>query len=161
MKYICPLIVVSNVAISRNFYEKILNQKVKYDFGENIIFEGDFSIHKLDHYRKLIGNKEVQHESNSFELYFEDDKLEELESKLKENNIEFLHEIKEQPWRQRVMRFYDPDKNIIEVGESMELVTSRLYLEGMELNEISRITMLPKEYISDHLKEKGFKPEFD
>jgi catechol 2,3-dioxygenase-like lactoylglutathione lyase family enzyme len=45
MKYICPLIVVKDIAESRHFYENILGQKVKYDFGENVTFEGDFSIH--------------------------------------------------------------------------------------------------------------------
>ena len=47
MRYICPLIVVSDIKRSRQFYESLLGQKVKYDFGENVQFEGDFSIHCL------------------------------------------------------------------------------------------------------------------
>jgi hypothetical protein len=42
MKFICPLIVVSNMEIFRSFYENILNQKVQYDFGENVSFEAAF-----------------------------------------------------------------------------------------------------------------------
>ena len=50
MKYICPLIVVKDIEASRNFYENVLGQKLKYDFGENITYEGDFSIHLEEHY---------------------------------------------------------------------------------------------------------------
>ncbi|WP_252187569.1 glyoxalase/bleomycin resistance/dioxygenase family protein [Anaeromonas gelatinilytica] len=60
------------------------------------------------------------------ELYFEYDDLEELQSKLKKEKVEFIHEMREQPWRQRVLRIYDPSKNIIEVGESLEYLSYRL-----------------------------------
>ena len=59
MKYICPLITVSNIKGSRDFYEKQLNPKVKYDFGENITFCGDFSIHLQTHFKELIGNNKI------------------------------------------------------------------------------------------------------
>jgi catechol 2,3-dioxygenase-like lactoylglutathione lyase family enzyme len=73
MKYICPLIVVSNINRSRNFYEHILGQKVKYDFGEDVTFEGDFSIHLEEHFKSLLGNEhnEILKKANNFELYFE------------------------------------------------------------------------------------------
>jgi len=34
--------------------------------------------------------------------------------------VEFIHEIVEQPWGQKVMRFYDPDYHMIEVGAPIE-----------------------------------------
>ena len=36
MKFVCPLIAVDNMEVSRSFYEKVLNQKVQFDFGENV-----------------------------------------------------------------------------------------------------------------------------
>ncbi|MHB8131782.1 MAG: VOC family protein [Mobilitalea sp.] len=54
MKFICALIVVDDIEISRRFYEKVLNQKVKYDFGENVTFEGGFSIHLKSHFLELL-----------------------------------------------------------------------------------------------------------
>ena len=75
MKYVCPLIVVNDIEISRRFYEEVLNQQVKYDYGENVTFEGDFAIHLKSHYQGLIGNKEIIPYSNGFELYFEHDDL--------------------------------------------------------------------------------------
>jgi len=38
-----------------------------------------------------------------------------------ENDILFVHELREQPWRQKVARFYDPDKNIIEIIMSAKI----------------------------------------
>ena len=37
--------------------------------------------------------------------------------------IEYVHPVKEHGWGQRVVRFYDPDKHIIEVGENMKVVS--------------------------------------
>jgi len=73
MKFVCSLIVVSDINRSRYFYENILNQKVKYDFGENVIFQGDFAIHLKSHFQGLIDTKEIKRCCNIFELYFEYD----------------------------------------------------------------------------------------
>ena len=37
-------------------------------------------------------------------------------------------------------RFYDPDKNIIEVGESMEHLVLRLYRQNHSSDEIAKMT---------------------
>lgn len=54
MKYICPLITVADIQRSRWFYETILAQTVKYDFGESVTFQGDFAIHQQAHFQQLI-----------------------------------------------------------------------------------------------------------
>lgn len=126
MKFICPLIVVKDINRARYFYEEILGQVVKYDFGENIQFEGDFSIHLEKHFKALIdsaGDKDIQHRSNNFELYFESENIIEIERKLKLAKVEFIHELTKQPWGQRVIRVYDYDGYIIEIGEPIETVS--------------------------------------
>lgn len=152
MKFICPLIVVEDIQKSRFLYEKILGQTVKVDFGENITFNGDFAIHQKDHFESLI-NKSVISKSNNFELYFEDDDLETIVDTLKGHNFEFVHEIVEQPWKQKVVRFYDYDKNIIEIGEHLEHVAYRLYKEKTPIEEICKITYLPKEIVLNSIEE--------
>lgn len=147
MQFVCPLIVVKDIDKSRNFYENILNQKVKYDFGENIEFEGGFSIHLESHFKKLIGNQDVIKKTNNFELYFEEENLDRIFNTLKENGIEFIHEITEHPWGQRAMRFYDFDFHIIEIGESMQSVVIRLYNNGMTIEEINSKTSMPIDFI--------------
>lgn len=46
MKFMCPLVVVKDINRSRDFYENVLGQRVKYDYGENITFHGDFALHQ-------------------------------------------------------------------------------------------------------------------
>lgn len=147
MKYICPLLVVSNLKRSRDFYEQLLRQKVKADFGENITFEGDFSLHLKNHYSSLIEDKEISFGGNNAELYFEYDDVGGIAEELSANGVEFIHPVREQPWRQKVMRFYDPDRHIIEIGESMENLCLRLLREGKTEKEVSRITYMPIEFV--------------
>lgn len=153
MKFICPLITVSNIAQSRKFYEEVLGQKVKYDFGENVTFHGDFAIHLDSHFGKLINNKTIQKGSNSFELYFEENNLEQLIEKLIDYGVEFIHPLKEQPWKQRVVRFYDPDMNIIEVGETLLHTAKRLNSLGNSTQQIAELMDVPISEINQWLKD--------
>lgn len=150
MKYVCSLIVVKDVQKSKSFYEK-LGQKVKYDFGENIEFDGGFSIHLEEHYEKLlgIGSNNILKKSNNFELYFETEEIGRVCDEMKEVEVEveFIHKVREQPWGQRVIRFYDPDYHIIEVGESIESVAIRYFQSGMTVEDICRRTSLPGEFV--------------
>ncbi|AGF96825.1 Lactoylglutation lyase [Methanosarcina mazei Tuc01] len=85
-------------------------------------------------------------------MYFEEEDLDSFLKKLKEmNSIEYVHELKEQPWGQRVIRFYDPDMHIIEVGEPMESVVKRLLSEGLPVEETSKRTLMPEEFVRQFL----------
>ena len=148
IKFICPLITVADMKRSRSFYENILGQKVESDFGENISF-GVFAIHLQPHFKMLIDNKEVAGGGNNFELYFEYDNVEQICEKLKAENVEFVHELREQPWKQFVVRFYDPDKNIIEIGETIEHLIFRLHQQNYSSDEISKMTGLHKDFIEE------------
>lgn len=158
MKYVCPLIVVKDMKVARNFYENFLGQRVIYDFGENVTFEGNFALHLEKHYKSLLGEKggQILSKSNNFELYFETYDIDRIFEQLKNSNIEFLHEVREQPWGQRVMRFYDPDFHIIEVGETMDSVVLRYYKDGMQLEDIVNKTLMPKEFIQEVINENKY-----
>lgn len=52
MKYICPLITASDMKVVGDFYDNLLDQKIKYDFGESVTFHGDFAIQLQSHYKK-------------------------------------------------------------------------------------------------------------
>jgi catechol 2,3-dioxygenase-like lactoylglutathione lyase family enzyme len=154
MKFVCPLIVVNNMEASRSFYENTLNQKVQFDFGENISFEGGFAIHLKSHFSDLISISEndIVQKSNSGELYFEEEDLDSFLKKLKDiDTLEYIHGLKEQPWGQRVIRFYDPDKHIIEVGEPMESVVKRLLSKGLSVEETSKRTLMPEEFVRQYM----------
>lgn len=48
----------------------------------------------------------------------------------------------EHSWGQRVVRIYDPDGHMIEVGESMEYVAKRFLKDGMSVEETAAKTQM-------------------
>jgi catechol 2,3-dioxygenase-like lactoylglutathione lyase family enzyme len=150
MKFNCPLIVVTSIKKSREFYEKVLNQKVIMDFGENITFEGNFSLQSKQSWQGFIDKEEdeILQKSNNFELYFEEDDFEKFMSHLHTfESIEFVHGVKEYPWGQKVVRFYDPDGHIIEVGENMRSVIKHFLASGMSAEEAAERSQFPIDYV--------------
>jgi catechol 2,3-dioxygenase-like lactoylglutathione lyase family enzyme len=151
MKFKCPLIVVDDIDRARKFYTEVLNQKVQLDFGENITFEGPFAIHLKSHFQKLIQNLPITNYSNHSELYFEHDDVLGLQAQLEKAGVRFVHKTIQQPWKQYVMRFYDPDGNLLEIGESMEYLCKRLKDEGLVESEICSTTGLPIQFVKNAL----------
>lgn len=147
------LLFVKDVAVSRHFYEEVLGQKVEYDFGEDVEFYGGFAIHNASHISKLLFNRENpnicdKQGKENFELYFESDELDEVNSSLLQSGVPFIHGLLEQPWGQRVIRFYDPDGHIIEIGEPMTAVIKRFLKMGMTEKEAAERTSMPLEEVA-------------
>ncbi|HOO32955.1 MAG TPA: VOC family protein [Thermotogota bacterium] len=147
MKFNCALFVVEDINKAKKFYSEVLGMKIIQDNGENVVFQGPFALHEKEHFRKLIDNLEVNSFSNNSELYFEEDDLDELEQMLKKEEIQFIHPIREQPWKQKVIRFYDPFGNIIEIGETLEHTAYRLHQEGMTDSEIAKTLNQDIDYV--------------
>lgn len=148
MKFSSALIAVENIEISKKFYTEVLKRKIILDFGKNVTFEGDFCLQ--ENYEMLIGidKNDIIKKSNNFELYFEEENFDDFVKEFEKiENINYLHGVKEYAWGQRVIRFYDPDMHIIEVGESMENVVKRFLKSGMSIEETSKRTMFPIEFV--------------
>ncbi|MTK10696.1 MAG: glyoxalase/bleomycin resistance/dioxygenase family protein [Clostridiaceae bacterium] len=151
MKFMCPLIVVNDISVSRNFYEEVLNQKVILDFGANITFEGNFALQSKETWIDFIDKTEedIKQNSNSFELYFEEENIDDFIERLKNYaDLQYVHGVKEFPWGQRVIRFYDPDMHIIEIGESMVSVVKRFLNQGLSVEETAQRTQHPIEFVN-------------
>lgn len=101
-------------------------------------------IHKAEH--------EVLSKANNFELYFEEEQFDEFVEQLKSFEVNYVHDVVEYPWGQRVIRFYDPDKHIIEVGESMETVAKRFISQGLSVEETAERTQHPIEFVKSCLE---------
>jgi hypothetical protein len=72
------------------------------------------------------------------EVVFEEQDFDGFLNKLKEHpDIEYLGDVVEHDWGQRVIRFYDLDGHIIEVGEDMKMVIKRFLAAGMTMEEVS------------------------
>jgi hypothetical protein len=146
-----PIVAVDDIALSRFFYEKQLAQTVKYDFGVNVTFEGDFSIHLRSHLRDLLGDdnlRPITRRTHEGELTFETDEIDSVQQRLESGAVEFIHPMREQPWGQRVLRVYDPDGHVIEIGEAMEMVVRRLQGQGLLLGQICEKTGMPESFVA-------------
>jgi len=152
-KFICPLLVVADMQRARSFYETVMGLNVIVDFGANITFEGNFALHLKSHFQMLIDGKEIAMGGNDAEIYFEFDNMDEINNRLTQHGVELVHPMREQPWRQRVIRFYDPDKHIIEIGESMEHLCFRLHNEGLSIEEITTISMMPESFVQTGIQK--------
>ena len=88
------------------------------DFGANKTLTCVLALKTVETYKTFIGTSDVSFGGNNFEIYFEEDNFDKFVGKLKECDVEYVHPVMEHSWGQRVVRFYDPDKHIIEVGEN-------------------------------------------
>ena len=153
IKYDSCVLFVADIQKSRLFYETILEQKVIADFGENVGFEGGFAIFHRPYAHQVIFGKEKEFGWNNLELYFESEEIEAVVQKLEENGINFVHPIMEQPWGQQVVRFYDPDGHIVEIGEPLSALVKRLKASGMNDQQISDKTGLSGKEVQYFLSE--------
>lgn len=135
MKYISTLLVVKDMEKSKKFYCSVLELEVIADFGANVTLTGGISMQTLDTWISFIHNVNIIFENNAMELYFEEDNLDNYIEKLKIFDIEYVHSLKEHDWGQRAIRFYDPDKHIIEVGENIVMVVKRFINSGLSVEE--------------------------
>lgn len=82
------------------------------------------------------------------ELYFEEDDFDSFAKKLEDiQGIDYVHPVIEHSWGQRVVRFYDPDRHIIEVGEDMSSVVGRFLNAGMSVEETAERMDVSVDYI--------------
>lgn len=147
MKYTSTLISVADMEISKEFYHDVLGLNVIADFGANVTLDGGVALQTLDTWKSFIKTDKVVLPNHAGELYFEEDNMDAFCAHLKSFEINYVHELFEQQWGQRVVRFYDPDKHIIEVGEKMESVISRFVEQGLSVEDIAIRMDVPIDYV--------------
>ena len=154
MKFSNPMIVVTNIETSKRFYYEVLGLEVIVDFGANVILTGGIALQTKDTWSTFIHKQdsEIIFGGNVAELYFEEDDFDGFIKKI--NNIEginFVHPMVEHSWGQRVVRFYDPDGHIIEVGESMIMVVKRFINNGLSIEETAIRMDVSVDYVKSNL----------
>ena len=142
-----PMLVVSDMDRSVAFYENVLGLQVIMDFGANKILTGGLSLQTTETYKMFIDAATISFGGNNFELYFEEDEFDQFVKNLSDYEIECVHPVKEHAWGQRVVRFYDPDHHIIEVGEKMETVCRRFLDQGMTPEDVARRMDVPVNFV--------------
>jgi len=143
------LLVVTDMDKTVAFYKNVLGLEVVLDFGANKTLTGGLALQTLETYRAFIGTDDISFGGNDFELYFEEDDFDTFAEKLRACDVQYVHPVKEHPWGQRVVRFYDPDRHIIEVGENMKAVCRRFIDSGMTPEQTAARMDVPVAYVND------------
>ena len=138
MKYVCTVISVADISAARKFYEELFGVEVYQDYGRNIAFTCGLALQQDFDWLVNIPKEKLLKKSNNAEIVFEEQNFDGFLDKLaKYPDIEYLGEVVQHSWGQRVIRFYDLDGHIIEVGEDMKIVIQRFLNSGMSMEEVS------------------------
>ncbi|MCR2032823.1 VOC family protein [Anaerofustis stercorihominis] len=158
MKLKNPMLVVEDMERSKKFYKEVLGLRVLLDFGANITLTGGLCLQTKDSYEEFIevSKDDIKLGGNDFEIYFEENKAGEFDKFIEKlnsmNDIKYVHKVKEHSWGQRVVRIYDPDNHIIEIGEDMKNVCKRFADSGMNNEEIAVRMDVPVKFVNSLLK---------
>ena len=138
IKFRMPLLAVRDVEISKKFYHDLFDQEVVLDLGGNVTFSGGFAVQQ--DFDRLTGvpKSTILHQVD-FDAFTE---------KLRRHlDVELVHPPMTHAWQQRVVRLYDPDWHMIEVGESMEHIALRLLDEGHSVEETAALIHHPTDFV--------------
>lgn len=154
MNYQGTLIAVKDIEQAKVFYQSVLELDVMVDAGEHVQLTEGIFLQTVDSWADFIHKKETEVilENNAIELYFETKDMDAFIERLAaRKDIEYLHPLLEHSWGQRAIRFYDLDKHIIEVAESIAMVVKRFFDSGMTIEEVAERTGVEPLYIKDIL----------
>jgi catechol 2,3-dioxygenase-like lactoylglutathione lyase family enzyme len=121
MKLKNVLIVTKDIEKSRQFYHDLFGLELDLDNDGNMILTEGLVLQDEKIWRSFIG-RDVIPENNACELYFEEADIEGFIRKLERlyPEVRYVNRLMTHSWGQRVVRFYDPDGTLIEVGTPME-----------------------------------------
>ena len=64
-----------------------------------------------------------------------------------------LHDVVEEPWGQQAVRFFDPDGNLVELGESIPTFVRRHHAAGLSPEAVAERTGVPLEAVLQYVFE--------
>jgi len=117
MRFKGTLLVVKDCNIALTFYHELFGFKLIQDNDGNMELTGNLYLQEAKYWERFTG-KPVIPQNNHTELYFEEPEIEDFVKKLETRypGTEYVNHLMTHSWGQRVVRFYDPDGNLIEVG---------------------------------------------
>ena len=147
MKFEGVCIAVKDIALSKQFYQDLFGLEVFQDYGINVSF-GTLSLQQEFDWLLGIPKENVSKRSYNMELYFEVEDFDAFLHLLEQHSeVKLVHPPKKHDWQQRVVRIYDPDLHMIEIGESMEVIAKRYLAQGLSAEEVAKIIQHPVEFV--------------
>lgn len=114
------LIVVEDIEKSKKFYHDLFGLDVILDNEGNVILTEGLVLQEKTIWNNFL-ERDIISENNSCELYFEEKNIEAFVEKLDKlyPDIKYVNRLMTHSWGQKIVRFYDLDGNLIEVGTPM------------------------------------------
>lgn len=120
MKLKNVLIVVKDIEKSREFYHDLFGLDMLLDNDGNMLLTEGLVLQDEKIWKKFL-EKDIIPQNNSCELYFEEPDIKAFAEKLEQlyPSVQYVNRLMTHSWGQQVIRFYDLDGNLIEVGTPM------------------------------------------
>ena len=117
MKYKGTLIAVKDCSRALKFYRDMFGFQLLQDNDGNMELTNNLYLQESGYWEQFI-ERSVIPNSNQSELYFEEPNIEQFVERLETlyPEIEYVNHLMTHSWGQKVVRFYDLDGNLIEVG---------------------------------------------
>ena len=111
------LIVVKNIEASKKYYHDLFGLDMILDNDGNMILTEGLVLQEEKYWTQFLG-KDILPRNNHSELYFEERDIEGFIQKLESlyPETEYVNRLMTHSLGQKVIRFYDLDGNLIEVG---------------------------------------------
>lgn len=152
MKFKNTMIVVKDMDRAVSFYCEVLGLRKLIDLKVHVVLTGGLALQTEKSWRGFT-NCEISYGANDSELYFEEADFDGFVERLQQrSDIVYVHPLLEHSWGQRVVRLYDPDHHIVEIGESLQDVCRRFAKQGMTAPEIAARMDIPLPAINRYLQ---------
>ena len=124
MRFVNPLPFVDDIEKSKAFYSDVLGLSIIQDHGNFVMFDGGFAIHDGTSLFKTVFAQDdttsPPYGRGNMVFYFEEAELDAAFDRISPH-VMLIHEVRLEPWGQRVFRLFDPDRHVVEIGEPLAL----------------------------------------
>lgn len=156
IKFYSVVIITEDFEKMKSFYQNILQQKIEFDFGNCIGFKNGLSLWKLKleyPIAKKLGKTFDKSGNKNLEICFETDDFDIVVKNMEKHQLKYLHKETEELWGQQTIRFYDPEDNLVEIGETIPCFVKRLRNRGMSVEEVSKKTTILTHIVKEICRE--------
>lgn len=154
MKFKGPMLVVKDMEKAKKFYTEVIGVHVIADLGENLTLTGGLALQTESSWSTFTNctSDFFTYHGNDAEMYFEEEDFDGFIEKIASLDVERVGEDMEMPWGQKVVRLYDPDKHIIEIGEDLKVMMKRLHATSLTVAQLSEKTFMSPKMVERMLK---------
>ena len=117
MKYKGTLNVIKDCDRALKFYRDMFGFQLLQDNDGNMELTNNLYLQESGYWKQFT-KRNIISNSNQSELYFEESDIEQFVERLETlyPKTEYVNRLMTHSWGQKVVRFYDPDGNLIEAG---------------------------------------------